>query len=130
MPVPGLLWHSHHPRSRSRFQGCVKCETREKGATRSSENLELRTSNPRPPWAAILLGSFATLQIPQPNLDCFPCNFCPACLRIFGEYCCCFRILNLQVQNLNDPVIDLNVCHGYSPYRGTVRQSTIGGRFR
>ena len=58
------------------------------------------------------LGSFASLEIPQPYLDCFPRNFCPADLRIFGEDCGCFGILNFQVQNLNDTVINLNVCHG------------------
>ena len=65
--------------------------------------------------AACPLGSFASLKIPQPNLDCFPRNFCPADLRIFGEDCGCFGVLNLQTQNLNDTVINLNVCHGHPP---------------
>jgi len=68
------------------------------------------------------LGSFASLKIPQPDLDCFPRNFCPADLRIFGEDCGCFGILNLQTQNLNDTVINLDICHGHPPCRGTVRR--------
>ena len=61
------------------------------------------------------LGSFAALEIPQPDLDCFPRNFCPADLRIFSEDCGCFGILNFQGQNLNDTVINLDICHGQSP---------------
>jgi hypothetical protein len=64
------------------------------------------------------LGSFAALEIPQPNLDCLPRNFCPACLRILREDCSCFGILNFKTQNLNDTVIDLNVCHWYPPLAG------------
>jgi hypothetical protein len=62
--------------------------------------------------AYILLSFFASLKIPQPYLDCFPRNFCPADLRIFGEDCGCFGILNLQTQNLDNPVINLDICHG------------------
>ena len=68
-------------------------------------------------FSSLPLGSFASLEIPQPNLDCFPRNFCPADLRIFGEDCGCFGILNFQTQNLNDTVINLNVCHGHPPLR-------------
>jgi hypothetical protein len=66
-------------------------------------------------FSSLPLGSFAALEIPQPNLDCFPRKFCPADLRIFGEDCGSFRILNFQTENLNDAIIDLNVCHGYPP---------------
>ena len=66
-------------------------------------------------FSSLLLGSCASLKIPQPYLDCFPRNFCPTDLRIFGEDCGRFGILNLQTQNLNDIVIDLNVCHGHPP---------------
>jgi hypothetical protein len=69
-------------------------------------------------FSSLLLGSFASLKIPQPNLDCFPRNFCPADLRIFGEDCGCFGILNFQVQNLNDTVINLDICHGHPPLAG------------
>ena len=64
------------------------------------------------------LGSFASLEIPQPDLDCFPRNFCPAGLRVFGENCGCFGILNFETHNLNDTVIDLNICHGDPPLSG------------
>jgi hypothetical protein len=47
-------------------------------------------------FSSLLLGSFASLKIPEPYLDRFPRNFCPADLRIFGEDCGCFGILNLQ----------------------------------
>ncbi len=69
-------------------------------------------------FSILLLGSFASLQIPQPNLDGFPRNFCPADLRIFGEDCGGFGILNFQTQNLNDTVFYLNVCHGHPPLAG------------
>ncbi len=68
-------------------------------------------------FSSLLLGFFASLKIPQPYLDCFPSNFCPADLRIFGEDCGRLGILNFQTQNLNDTVIDLNVCHGHPPLR-------------
>ena len=63
-----------------------------------------------------LLGSFASLEISQPDLDCFPSNFCPADLRIFGKDSRCFGVLNFQTQNFNDTVINLNVCHGHPPF--------------
>ena len=69
-------------------------------------------------FSILPLGAFASLQIPQPNLDGFPRNFCPAGLRIFGKDCGCLGILNFQAQNLNDTVINLNVCHGYPPLAG------------
>jgi hypothetical protein len=81
-------------------------------------------------FSSLPLGSFAALEIPQPNLDCLPRNFCPACLRIFGEDCSCLRILNFQAQNLNDAVIDLNVCHSVSSIKGTARESITARRFR
>jgi hypothetical protein len=66
-------------------------------------------------FSSLPLGSFASLEIPQTYLDGFPRNFCPADLRIFGEDCGRLGILNFQTQNLNDTVIDLNICHGYPP---------------
>jgi hypothetical protein len=67
------------------------------------------------------LGSFTPFKVSQSDLDGFPSNFCPASLRIFGEDCGCFGILDFQVKNFNDAVINLNVCHRYSPYRKTVQ---------
>ncbi len=81
-------------------------------------------------FSSLLLGAFAALQIPQSDLECFSRNFCPADLRIFGEDCSCFGILNFQVQNLNDPVINLDICHGHPPLGETVRWATIGRRLR
>ena len=66
-------------------------------------------------FSSLPLGSLAALEIPQPNLDCLPRNFCPAGLRIFREDCGCLRILNFKIQNLNDTVINLHVCHWYPP---------------
>jgi hypothetical protein len=66
-------------------------------------------------FSSLPLGSFAALEIPQPDFYCLPRNFCPADLRIFGEDCGRFGILNFQTQNLNDTVINLNVCHGLPP---------------
>jgi hypothetical protein len=68
-------------------------------------------------FSSLPLGSFAALEIPQPDLDGFPRNFCPADLRIFSKDCGRLGILNFQTQNLNDTVIDLNVCHGHPPLR-------------
>jgi len=61
------------------------------------------------------LGPLSAFKIPQPNLDGFPRNFCPADLGVFGKDCGCLGILNFQAQNLNDTVINLHVCHGYPP---------------
>jgi hypothetical protein len=62
-------------------------------------------------FSSLPLGSFAALEIPQPNFDCLPRDFCPTGLWIFGEDCGCLRILNFKTKNLNDAIIDLNVCH-------------------
>ncbi len=119
MPVPGLPSHSQPPRNLSRNQKIPATL----GRLRLRLRLRKRESDLRSTSTYILLGFFAALEIPQPNLDCFACNFCPARLRIFGENCGCFRILNLQAQNLNDPIIDLHVCHWYSPYWGDSKTS-------
>jgi len=47
-------------------------------------------------FSILPLGAFASLEIPQPNLDCFPCYFCPAGLRICGKDLRRFGILNFQ----------------------------------
>jgi hypothetical protein len=65
--------------------------------------------------SSLPLGPFPSFEIPQPNLDCFPCYFCPTNLRICGKDLCRLGVLNLQAENFNDAVIDLHICHGYPP---------------
>jgi hypothetical protein len=66
-------------------------------------------------FSSLPLGSFAALEIPQSDFDCFSGNFRPADLRIFSEYCGRVGILNFEAQDLVDTVINLDVCHGHSP---------------
>jgi hypothetical protein len=62
-------------------------------------------------FSSRLLGSFAALEIPQPYFECFSRNLRPSDLRVFSEDCGGFWILHFQIQNLNDPVVHLNICH-------------------
>ncbi|THI88859.1 MAG: formylglycine-generating enzyme family protein [Nitrospira sp. CG24A] len=74
-------------------------------------------STPRSCRTLKTLRFFSSLEIAQTDLDRFPRDFCPAHLRVFSKDRGCFGILYFHVHNLNDTVIDLNVCHGDPPYR-------------
>src|SRR4029078_8959623 len=90
----------------------------ERGRLRSSlaaALLDGLVERPAVKFSSGSLGPLSAFEIPQPDFYCFSRNFCPADLGVFGKDCGCLGILNLQAQNLNDTVINLNVCHGYPP---------------
>jgi len=71
---------------------------------------------PHPAYGCSWLGSLASFEVSQSDFDGFSRNFRPADLRIFGKDGRSFWILYFHVHDFDDAVIDLNVCHGYSPY--------------
>lgn len=57
---------------------------------------------------------FSSPQIAQPDLHGSTCDFCPACLRVGGEYGSSGRVLDIKLLNAKDAVFNLDVCHDFS----------------